>query len=99
MTTPREEMAEREKMRDADEQRAARLSHAMRSVAASADGRIVLRWIYGLGNPLADTFQPSAMAAYESGKKFIPRRLWRELEKHADRNDFIAIFMEGESDA
>ena len=97
--TPREEAEERERQREEGEARGKRLALALRNVAASEDGKIVLRWIYGMGNPLADTFQPSAAAAYESGKKAIPRKLWHELKQHAKRNDFIAIFMEGESNA
>ena len=87
----REGMAEREEQALEMEQRRQRFGQAVRNVAATPDGKIVLAWLVGLGNLFADDFQPNAMAAYISGRKSIPRALWKTLEEHAKRDDFIAI--------
>lgn len=87
----REGMAEREKQAREMQQRRERFGQAVRNVAATPDGKIVLAWLVGLGDLFADDFQPNAMAAYMSGRKSIPRALWKTLEEHAKRDDFIAI--------
>ena len=89
--TLREEAEERKQQAEDDGKRRERLGQSIRNVAATADGKIVLAWLVGLGNLFADDFQPNAMAAYETGKKAIPRKLWKTLEEHAKRDDFIAI--------
>ena len=89
--TLREEAAQR-----ADEQRKQeadrkRFASDIRAVAATAEGKRVLRWLIEQGKLFEDDFQPNATAAYLSGVKAIPRRLWKALGEHADRNDFITI--------
>lgn len=73
----------------------AMLASAFRSVAATPDGKRVLRWIVEEGKLFSDEFSPNASHAYNSGVKSIPRRVWLKLRDHAERGDFITICMGG----
>ena len=88
---PREEARIKDEEQKRGEQEKARFALALKSVAATADGKRVLSWIIAQGKIISDEFTPSAQHAYNSGLKAVPVRLWQKLREHAIREDFIDI--------
>lgn len=65
--------------------------NALRTVAATPEGKTVLAWIIAQGDLFGSDFTPSSAIYYTAGMKAIPRRLWSVLQKYARREDFIEI--------
>lgn len=91
MRDRREEIREDAREKAMQDARRETLARAYRAVAASPEGRTVLRSIVEAGNIFATNYQPNAMAAFEAGRAAMAKEIWNNLSRCADRDDFMAI--------
>ena len=91
MTSLREEAKRLEIEKQEEEARERRFGEAVRAVAATPDGKVILGWIIREGDLFTDAFSPSSALPYAEGKRFVARMLWDVLRRHANRADAIEI--------